>query len=91
MRHGETLGFYSPARKRSRKAELESMRVAAKDLDEMIAAWGAGEDEMMEEYKELRRAARENKRNSWAVTSKVASSGPIVPAISKQQRTSRTK
>lgn len=64
MRHGETLGFYIPARKRSRKAELEAMRAAAKDLDEMIAAWGAGEDEMMEEYKELRRAARQKKRNA---------------------------
>lgn len=64
MRHGETLGFYIPARKRSRKAELEAMRAAAKDLDDMIAAWGASEDEMMEEYKELRRAARQKKRNA---------------------------
>ncbi len=62
-RHGETLGFYIPARKRSRKAELEAMRAAAKDLDEMIAAWGASEDELMEEYKQLRRTAREKKRN----------------------------
>ena len=26
MRHGETLGFYIPAQKRNRKAELEAMR-----------------------------------------------------------------
>jgi antitoxin (DNA-binding transcriptional repressor) of toxin-antitoxin stability system len=39
-RHGETLGFYCPAQKRSRTAELEAMRAAAKDLDEMIASWG---------------------------------------------------
>ena len=30
MRHGETLGFYIPAQKRNRKAELEAMRAAAK-------------------------------------------------------------
>ena len=63
-RHGETLGFYIPAQKRSRKAELEAMRAAAKDLDEMIASWGASEDELVEEYKGIRRAAREKKRNA---------------------------
>jgi hypothetical protein len=63
MRHGETLGFYIPAQKRSRKAELEAMHAAAKDLDKMIASWGVGEVELMQEYKETRRAAREKKRN----------------------------
>jgi hypothetical protein len=63
MRHGETLGFYIPAQKRSRKAQLEAMRAAAKDLDEMIVSWGASEDELMEEYKGIRQAAREKKRN----------------------------
>jgi len=61
-RHGETLGYYVPAQKRNRKAELEAMRAAAKDLDAMIASWGAGEDELIEEYKQIRRTARENKR-----------------------------
>jgi tRNA G26 N,N-dimethylase Trm1 len=64
MRHGETLGFYIPAQKRNRKVEVEAMRAAAKDLDEMIASWGAGEDELMEEYKGIRRAVREKKRNA---------------------------
>jgi len=64
VRHGQTLGYYIPAQKRSRKAELEAMRAAAKDLDAMIASWSAGEDELMEEYKEIRRASREKKRNA---------------------------
>lgn len=63
-RHGETLGFYIPAQKRSRAAELEAMRAAAKDLDEMIASWGATEDELMDEYKQIQRSAREKKRNA---------------------------
>ncbi|MBZ2179414.1 MAG: hypothetical protein K7J47_17095 [Acidobacteria bacterium] len=94
-RHGETLGFYIPAQKRtgragpaptgeelappagpkrvrcarvpqkrSRKAEVEAMRAAAKDLDAMIATWGASEDELMEEYKEIRQSIREKKRNA---------------------------
>ncbi len=63
-RHGETLGFFIPARKRSRKAELQAMRAAAKDLDAMIASWGASEDELMREIKELRQAARHQKNRS---------------------------
>jgi antitoxin (DNA-binding transcriptional repressor) of toxin-antitoxin stability system len=63
-RHGETLGFYISAQKRSRKAEVEAMRAAAKDLDAMIATWGASEDELMEEYKEIRQSSREKKRNA---------------------------
>jgi antitoxin (DNA-binding transcriptional repressor) of toxin-antitoxin stability system len=63
-RHGETLGFYIPAQKRNRRAELQAMRAAAKDLDEMIAAWGASEDDLMDEFKQIRRSAREKKRNA---------------------------
>ncbi len=63
MRHGETLGFFVPAHKRDRKAELEAMRAVAQGLDEMIASWGTTEDELMEEYKDIRRAAR-GKRNA---------------------------
>jgi hypothetical protein len=40
------------------------MRAAAKELDQMIASWGASEDELMEEYKGISRAAREKKRNA---------------------------
>ncbi len=63
-RHGETLGFYIPAQKRSRNAEVEAMRAAAKDLDAMIATWGASEDKLMEEYKEIRQSSRQKKRNA---------------------------
>jgi antitoxin (DNA-binding transcriptional repressor) of toxin-antitoxin stability system len=63
-RHGETLGFFIPAQKRSRVQEVEAMRAAARDLDAMIASWGVSEDELLREYKEIRRASRESKRNS---------------------------
>ena len=64
-RHGETLGFFIPAQKKSRKAEVEAMRAAARELDAMIAAWGSSEDELMREYKEIQRASREKKRKTW--------------------------
>jgi hypothetical protein len=63
-RHSETLGFFIPAQKRSRRAEIEAMRAAAKDLDSMIAEWGSSENELMREYREIRRASREKKRRS---------------------------
>jgi antitoxin (DNA-binding transcriptional repressor) of toxin-antitoxin stability system len=63
-RHGETLGFYFPAKKRNRKAEIAAMRAAAKEFDEMIKAMGASEDELMDEHKEIRRRAREQKRGA---------------------------
>jgi antitoxin (DNA-binding transcriptional repressor) of toxin-antitoxin stability system len=63
-RHGETLGFFIPAQKRSRKAEVEAMRAAARELDAMIAAWGSSEDELMREYKQIQRESREKKRNT---------------------------
>jgi antitoxin (DNA-binding transcriptional repressor) of toxin-antitoxin stability system len=63
-RHGETLGFYIPAQKRDRKAQIEAMRAAAKELDAMIASWGATEDQLMTDYNQIRRAAREKKRNA---------------------------
>lgn len=63
-RHGETLGFYIPAHKKNRKAEVDAMRAAAQELDAMIASWGTSEDDLMKEYKEIRRASREKKRNA---------------------------
>ena len=63
-RHGETLGFFIPANKRNKKAEIEAMRAAAKELDAMIAVWGASEDELMAESKDIRRTAPKKKRNA---------------------------
>jgi antitoxin (DNA-binding transcriptional repressor) of toxin-antitoxin stability system len=63
-RRGETLGFFIPAYKRNRKAEVDAMRAAANDLDAMIASWGASEEELMGEYKEIRQATRNKKRNA---------------------------
>ena len=40
------------------------MRAAAKDLNTMIATWGASEGELMKEYKEIQQSSREKKRNA---------------------------
>jgi hypothetical protein len=64
MRHGETLGYYIPAQRRNRKMQLEAMQAAARDLDEMIASWNVGEEELMREYKGIRDASRAKKGNA---------------------------
>ncbi len=57
-RNRKAPGFYFPAHKRGRKAELEAVRAAAQELEEMIVAWGVSEGELMTEYKEIRQSGR---------------------------------
>ena len=40
------------------------MRAVAKDLDEMIASWGVTDDELLQEYKQIRQSVRAKKRNA---------------------------
>ena len=61
-RHGETLGFFIPAQKRNRTAQIEALRAAARELDTMISSWGASEEKLMSEFKAIRQAAREKER-----------------------------
>ena len=60
-RHGTTIGIYVPTRPKPSAAELEALRVAGEKLDEMIAAAGTSEDELMEDFKQLRREAHKQK------------------------------
>jgi antitoxin (DNA-binding transcriptional repressor) of toxin-antitoxin stability system len=61
-RHGETLGFYIPARRKRKEADLDALRRAGEQLDALIAASGATEDELVDELKESRRQSRKVKR-----------------------------
>jgi antitoxin (DNA-binding transcriptional repressor) of toxin-antitoxin stability system len=54
-RHGETVGFYVPARRKREQADLEALRKAGEQLDAMIAAAGTTEDELVEDFKAARR------------------------------------
>lgn len=61
-RHGETVGFYIPARRKQKDADLDSLRRAGEQLDALIAAAGTTEDELVADFKDLRRQARKAKR-----------------------------
>ncbi len=61
-RHGETVGFYVPAHQKRQQADLDALRKAGEQLDALIAAAGTSEDELVEDFKKVRRGARAGKR-----------------------------
>jgi antitoxin (DNA-binding transcriptional repressor) of toxin-antitoxin stability system len=60
-RHGATIGIYVPTRPKPSQADLEALRVAGEKMQELIAAAGTTEDEIMEDFKRLRRERRAQK------------------------------
>jgi len=57
-RHGKTLGFYLPARQRPHEEDLQALRRAGERLDALIASSGAGEEELVSEFRTLRKTRR---------------------------------
>ena len=60
-RHGATIGIYVPTRPKPSQADLEALRVAGEKMQELIAAAGTTEDEIIEDFKRLRRERRVRK------------------------------
>ena len=57
-RHGETVGYYIPARPTRNTADLDALKKAAQQLDALLAASGATEDELVNEFKQARRSRK---------------------------------
>lgn len=53
-RHGDTVGYYFPARRRRSEAEIDSLRQAAGRMQQMLAAEGLTEDEILDDFKKRR-------------------------------------
>jgi PHD/YefM family antitoxin component YafN of YafNO toxin-antitoxin module len=58
-RHGDTIGYYLPARRKRTEAEKESLRQASERIQEMMKAAGVTEEDIIEDFKQLRKAARQ--------------------------------
>ncbi|MBA3536802.1 MAG: type II toxin-antitoxin system Phd/YefM family antitoxin [Tatlockia sp.] len=54
-RHGETVGYYIPTRHHPEKSELEELREAAFQLEKLLIAHGLDEDELIAEFRALRK------------------------------------
>ena len=57
-RHGDTVGYYLPARRRRSEAERSALRQAAARLQEMLAAEGISENEIIADFKRWRAGRR---------------------------------
>lgn len=57
-RHGDTVGYYIPARRKRTDAERTALREAASRLQEALAAEGITEDEVAGDFKRWRRGER---------------------------------
>jgi antitoxin (DNA-binding transcriptional repressor) of toxin-antitoxin stability system len=60
-RHGATIGIYVPTKPKPNLADLEALRVAGEKMQDLILAAGTSEDEIVADFKELRRQRRTQK------------------------------
>jgi len=57
-RHGETIGFYVPARRKPDEEDLAALKRAGERLSSLIEESGATEEELVSEFKALRKSSR---------------------------------
>ena len=57
-RHGTTIGIYIPTKPKPSQLDLEALRLAGEKMQAMIAAAGTTDDELLGDFKTLRRAKR---------------------------------
>ena len=55
-RHGETVGFYIPTRRRTANRDLTAFKAAAAKVAVMLEAAGISEDELVDDFKRIRKA-----------------------------------
>ena len=56
-RHGDTVGYYIPARRKREETERAALREAAARLQRALAAEGLSEEEIIADFKRSRRRA----------------------------------
>ena len=54
MRQGKTVGYFLPTDQEPEKAELEALKSAAAKLDTLLEEKGISEDELVNEFRQLR-------------------------------------
>ena len=57
-RHGDTVGYYIPARRKRSEEERTALREAASRLQKMLAAEGVSEEEILADFKSWRASRR---------------------------------
>ena len=57
-RHGDTVGYYIPARRKRSEAERTALKEAASRLQQMLEAQGISEEEIVADFKRWRAGRR---------------------------------
>ena len=57
-RHGDTVGYYIPARRKRSEAERTALKEAAARLQEMLVAGGISEEEILKGFRRWRASGR---------------------------------
>jgi len=57
-RHGDTVGYYIPARRKRTEAERAALKEAASRLQGVLAEQGISEEEIIRDFKRWRRGDR---------------------------------
>jgi hypothetical protein len=60
-RHGETVGFYIPARHHAEKSEIDSLKRAAVRFEKLLASHKLTEDELLADFRVLREGKRKKR------------------------------
>ena len=53
-RHGDTIGYYIPARRKRSEAERTALKEAAVRLQQVLTAEGISEEEILDDFKQWR-------------------------------------
>lgn len=53
-RHGETIGYFIPSRETKTGDDVAALKKAAARLDELLAAKGVSEEELISEFRQRR-------------------------------------
>jgi len=54
-KHGRTVGFYIPVRRKAAAEDLATFREAGRVMQEWMAKNGVSEEELVEDFKQLRK------------------------------------
>jgi PHD/YefM family antitoxin component YafN of YafNO toxin-antitoxin module len=57
-RHGDTVGYYIPARRKRSESERDALRQVATRMQRMLAAEGISKDEVLADFKKWRAGSR---------------------------------
>jgi PHD/YefM family antitoxin component YafN of YafNO toxin-antitoxin module len=60
-RHGDTIGYYLPTRRKRTEAEKAALDALHSQIQQEMAEVGVTEDEIIEDFKQLREEARREK------------------------------